>query len=88
MSTDYRLVCDEHRQKIDAATIGMSDIMFDCPKGVALPTFIIAHAACRLRVLSEHDEHEGDSAESYVKWDENNYERLGDELMFPHRAIE
>jgi len=62
MSTDYELVCNKHKERVDICTDGMSGPMTNCDR--AMPAFCITHSNCSLNIVSEHD----DSCDDYEEW--------------------
>ena len=67
MSTYYFMVCDTHKEKTDAASRTAGGY---CPLGdsdTTLTPFIIAHAGCDVRIISEH-EAEAAVYDSYYHW--------------------
>ena len=73
MSTYYKIVCDDHMERTDAAsrTAGGHCFLSD-GKRTLLP-FIIAHCGCRIRIVSEHDDDYHD--EDFQEWKEEGVAR-------------
>lgn len=53
MSTSYYLVCESHKQSVDAANWAVSG-MNGPESSHALACFVVLHRNCSLRVLNEH----------------------------------
>jgi hypothetical protein len=70
MSTYFTLICEDHKEKVDAAsrTIGGYCPLAEGP--VCLVPFIIAHAGCHVEIVSEHDERSW--SDDYFEWTEAN----------------
>lgn len=69
MSTYYFLICDDHRERTDAASSAAGGCALADGPHTLIP-FIIAHCGCNVRIVSEHDE-EGCS-DDYEDWTEEN----------------
>lgn len=66
MSVYYYLICDDHKEITDAASWTAGGY---CPLGdsdVTLTPFILAHAKCHVRIISEHEEEEYD--DTHYRW--------------------
>ena len=76
MSTYYFMVCDEHKERTDAASRTAGGY---CPLGdsdVTLIPFIIQHSYCRgkVRIVSEHDDDSCD--ESFTDWTRETVDKI------------
>jgi len=69
MSTYYFIVCDDHRERTDAASSAAGGCALADGPHTLIP-FIIAHHGCNVRIVSEHDE-EGFS-DDYEDWTQEN----------------
>jgi hypothetical protein len=56
MSDYYKLVCDDCRERVDAASRSAGGWGPVGNSAEALPAFVIAHASCKVRIVSEHEE--------------------------------
>lgn len=66
MSTYYYMVCDKHMERTDAASRGGGGIGHLADSEHTLLSFIVEHAGCPVRIVSEH---ERDSYEDrYEDW--------------------
>ena len=75
MSTYYFIVCDKHKERTDAASHTMAGI--GCRLGdsdTTLNPFIVAHAGCPVRIVSEHEDDSYD--ESFADWTEENVREM------------
>jgi hypothetical protein len=56
LSTYYFIVCDDHKERTDAASrsAGGYGALVDSPK--TLTAFIIAHCGCKIRIVSEYED--------------------------------
>ena len=67
MSTDYELVCNKHKEKVDICSDGMSGPQMGCDRSLA--AFSITHSRCSLNITCEHD----DSCDNYDEWTLGNW---------------
>lgn len=75
MSTYYFMVCDKHKERTPAASWTMMGI--GCRLGdsdTTLNPFIVAHAGCLVRIVSEHENDAYD--ESFSDWTEENVMKM------------
>jgi len=54
MSVDYDLVCHKHKERVSAATDGLSGRHMNCNDGIAV--FCINHRNCDIHISDENDE--------------------------------
>ncbi len=83
MSTYYYLVCDTHREYTCAASRTAGGY---CPLGDSdktLRPFVIAHAGCAVRILSEHSPEAEDGFEGFREWEA---EKVDAEIEAAHAA--
>lgn len=73
MATYYYLICDNHREKCDAASRSAGGVGHLCDSSKVLPHFLYTHAGCTLRVISEHQE---DEEFSYKEWSKENLDEM------------
>lgn len=73
MSTCYSLICEHHKERTEAVcrttvitNIGDSE--------VTLLPFIVEHADCAVRIVSEHESEWCD--ESYTEWTKDNVDAM------------
>lgn len=66
MSTYYYLICPTHKERCHAASRTAGGYCHLVDSEATLPPFIIAHAKCPVRIVSEHDEEPYD--ESFTEW--------------------
>ena len=70
MSTYYKLICHDHKERTDAVsrTAGGSCFLADGHR--TLLPFLIAHCGCNVGIVSEHDEDYYN--EDFRDWEEAN----------------
>ena len=72
MSTYYFIVCDDHKERTDAASRTAGGHCHLANSSTTLLPFIIAHCGCRVRIVHEHeDDSYGDE---FREWEEENIE--------------
>lgn len=82
MSTYYYMVCDKHMERTDAASRSAGGIGPLCDSPHTLLPFIVDHAGCPVRIVSEH---ERDSYEDrFEDWTAANV----DDMMGKDRPVE
>jgi hypothetical protein len=75
MSTYYFLICDKHKELVNAASRTFGGIgchLIDSK--TTLPPFIVAHSNCAIRIISEH--HEEACSGEYEEWDKDNIQQM------------
>ena len=75
MSTYYYIVCDKHMERTDAASrpFMSSGCHLGDSQHTLLP-FIVEHAGCPVRIVSEHENASYDS--QFTDWTEANVEEM------------
>jgi hypothetical protein len=75
MSTYYYIVCDKHMERTDAAsrTAGGIGCHLADSEYTLLP-FIVAHAGCPVRIVSEHENDSYD--DRFEDWTDSNVEDM------------
>jgi hypothetical protein len=75
LSTYYYMICDGHKERTQAASRTMMGIGTHlCDSEFTLLAFIVAHAGCPVRIVSEH-EYEAYS-DDYEDWTRDNYSEM------------
>ena len=66
MSTYYKLICEDHEERVCAASRTAGGWGCFADSGITLIPFIIAHRDCHVRIISENDEEW--YSDSYRDW--------------------
>lgn len=75
MSTYYYMVCNKHKERTPAASITLGGIgchLSDSDH--TLQPFIVSHAECPVRIVSEYEEDAYD--DKFIEWNKNNVREL------------
>lgn len=73
MSTYYFLVCEDHKERCDAASkLASNGVCQLCDSDVTLLPFIVQHSGCNVRIASEHE----DDIYEYLEWTKGNVDDL------------
>lgn len=67
MSTYYFLVCDDHKEKTDAASRAAGGICHYRHSDDTLLPFIVNHSGCNIKIIPEHEE-DDEKYEKYKHW--------------------
>ncbi len=75
MSTYYYMVCDKHKERTDAASRTFFGIGCHLADSVhTLLPFIVAHAGCPVRIVSEHED--AAYSDDFEDWDADNVQDM------------
>ena len=76
MSTDYDIICKEHKELVSCCSDGFSGPLLQCDKSLA--AFSITHRDCALNIIDEHMSGALRDAGQfkYLEWHKGNWESL------------
>jgi len=83
VSTYYKLICEDHKERTDAASRTAGGYCQLANSPATLVPFIIAHHRCRVRIVFEHEDEA--YSEDYRDWTEETVEAEVEKAQNEHR---